>query len=75
MNDKPINKAALQIAAGMRRLERADKYLSKQDGWASCCLWEALMQAREALVYVRRVQNGYKKLYVKEKCNCNGGRN
>lgn len=62
MNDKPINKAAykqaaLQIAAGIRRLERADKYLSKQDGWASCCLWEALMQAEEALDYVRRVQN------------------
>lgn len=63
MTDKPINKAAykqaaLQIAAGMRRLERADKYLSKQDDWASCCLWEALIQAREALDYVRRVQNG-----------------
>lgn len=63
MTDKSINKAAckqaaLQIAAGIRRLERAEKYLSKEDGWASCCLWEALMHAREALDYVRRVQNG-----------------
>lgn len=63
MDKKTTNKAAykqaaLQIAAGMRRLERADKYLSKEDAWASCCLWEALMQAREALDYVRRVQNG-----------------
>lgn len=63
MADKSINKAAyrqaaLQIAAGMRRLERAEKYLLKEDAWASCCLWEALMQAREALDYVRRVQNG-----------------
>ncbi len=41
MDDISINKAAykqaaLQIAAGIRRLERADKYLSKQYGWASC---------------------------------------
>ncbi len=62
MDDKSINKAAykqaaLQIAAGMRRLERAEKYLLKEDAWASCCLWEALMQAEEALDYVRRVQN------------------
>lgn len=65
MDNKFINKAAykqaaLQIAAGMRRLERADKYLCKEDAWASCCLWEALMQAREALDYVRRAQNGIK---------------
>lgn len=65
MADKPINKAAykqaaLQIAAGMRRLERADKYLCKEDAWASCCLWEALMQAKQALDYIRRVQNGIK---------------
>ena len=65
MDKKTINKAAykqaaLQIAAGIRRMERAEKYLSKEDAWASRCLWEALMQAREALDYVRRVQNGIK---------------
>lgn len=48
--------AELQIAAGIRRLERAEKYLLKED--AQGCLWEALMHAREALDYVRRVQNG-----------------
>ena len=63
MDKKTINKAAykqaaLQIAAGMRRLERAEKYLSKEDAWASYCLSEALIQACEALDYVRRVQNG-----------------
>ena len=64
MTDKTINKAAykqaaLQIAAGMRRLERADKFLTNQN-WnaeARFRLSEAIDEANKALSEVRRLAN------------------
>lgn len=65
MTDKSINKAAykqaaLQIAASIRRLERADKFLTNQN-WnaeARFRISEAIDEANKALSEVRRVQNG-----------------
>lgn len=65
MDNKSINKAAykqatLQIAAGIRRLERADKFLTNQN-WnaeARFRLSEAIDEANKALNKVRRLANG-----------------
>ena len=62
MDNKPINKAAykqaaLQIAAGIRRLERADKFLTNQN-WnaeARFRLSAAIDEANKALSEVRRL--------------------
>ena len=65
MDNKTINKAAykqaaLQIAAGMRKLERADKFLTNQN-WnaeARFRLSKAIDEANKALSEVRRLANG-----------------
>ena len=65
MDNKTINKAAykqaaLQIAAGMRRLERADKFLTNQN-WnaeARFRLSKAIDEVNKALSEVRRLANG-----------------
>ena len=65
MTDKTINKAAykqaaLQIAAGIRRLEHAEKFLINQN-WnaeARFSLSEAIGEASKALREVRRLANG-----------------
>lgn len=67
MTDKSINKAAykqaaLQIAAGIRRLEHADKFLTNQN-WnaeARFRLSAAIDEANKALSEVRRLANGKK---------------
>ena len=65
MDNKTINKAAykqaaLQIAAGIRRLEHADKFLTNQN-WnaeARFRLSAAIDEANKALTEVRRLANG-----------------
>lgn len=65
MDNKPINKAAykqaaLQIAAGIRKLERADKFVTNQN-WnaeARFRLSEVIDKANKALSEVRRLANG-----------------
>lgn len=65
MDNKPINKAAykqaaLQIEAGIRRMERAEKFLINQN-WnaeARFRLSEAIGEANKALSEVRRLANG-----------------
>lgn len=65
MDNKSINKAAykqaaLQIAAGIRRLEHAEKFLMNQN-WnaeARFRLSEAMGEANKALREVRRLANG-----------------
>lgn len=62
MTDKSINKAAykqaaLQIAAGIRRMERAEKFLTNQN-WnaeARFRLSAAIDEANKALSEVRRL--------------------
>ena len=64
MDKKTINKAAykqaaLQIDAGIRRMERADKFLTNQN-WnaeARFRLSEAIDEANKALREVRRLAN------------------
>ena len=64
-DNKPINKAAykqaaLQIAAGIRRLERAERFLINQS-WnaeARFRLSEAIDEANKALSEARRLANG-----------------
>ena len=65
MDNKPINKAAykqaaLQIAAGIRRLEHADNFLINQNWKAEARfrLSEAIGEANKALREVRRLANG-----------------
>lgn len=65
MDNKPINKAAykqaaLQIAAGIRRLEHADDFLINQiwNAEARFRLSEAIDKANKALREVRRLANG-----------------
>ena len=62
MDNKSINKAAykqaaLQIAAGIRRLERADKFLTNQswNAQARFRLSVAIDEANKALSEVRRL--------------------
>ena len=65
MDNKPINKAAykqaaLQIAAGIRRLEHAEKFLMNQN-WnaeARFRLSIAIGEANKAIREVRRLANG-----------------
>lgn len=65
MDNKTINKAAykraaLQIAAGIRKLEHADNFLINQN-WnaeARFRISEAIDEANKALSEVRRLANG-----------------